>query len=77
MWDSFFFKKRFGKIGIGECVLDLVGGNIIGIYERMVLEKWYKVKLDYRSREVWRERWENFLLREKVKESYNLRWFGI
>lgn len=77
MWDSSLPKKRPGKTGIGECALDLAGGNITGIYERMVSEKWHKAKPDYRSREVWRERWENSLLREKAKESYNLRWFGI
>lgn len=36
----------------------MAGGNITGVYERMVSEKWYKAKPDYRSRGVWRERWK-------------------
>ena len=33
-------KKRPGKIGIGRCILDLAGGNLTGVYERMASAKW-------------------------------------
>lgn len=33
-------KKRPGKIGIGRCILDLAGGNLTGVCERMASEKW-------------------------------------
>lgn len=66
-----------GKIGIGECILDLAGGNLTGLYERMASEKWCIAKPDYKSRQVWRERWESSLLKEKAREGSSLRWFGI
>ena len=51
-----FFLKGPGKIGIGEGVLNLAGGNITGVYERMISEKWCKAEPDYRCRRgVWRE----------------------
>lgn len=52
-------KGLIHKTGIGEGALNLAGGNITGVYERMILEKWCKAEPDYRSgREVgvWRER---------------------
>lgn len=42
-------KRGPGKTAIREGTLNLASGNITGIYDRMISEKWCKAEPDYRS----------------------------
>lgn len=46
-------------------------------FDRMASEEWCTAKPGYKSSQVWRERWESSLAKEKAREGNNLRWFGI
>lgn len=51
MWRQLLMLKKGGpaKIGIGEGALNSAGGNITGVYERMISEKGCKAEPDCRS----------------------------